>query len=158
MEIITIPENLKAKISKVKDLEGNVIRDMEEIILEDHRSFEFRFISPSDLERREKEIWELQDQIFKLIGGRPSKVREIKISETMRRDPSSFQEADGLWQESTKSIIIKRDQLRNLEDFAGTLIHESVHARSGEIDVTLSFEKALTTVIGTICSRIIRNK
>ena len=158
MEIITIPDSLKNKISKAKDLEGNMIRDMDELILEDHRSFEFRFVSPSKLKSREREIWNLQDRVFDLIGGRPRKVREIKISETMRHDPNSFQEALGLWDDSTNSIIIKRDQLKSLKDFAGTLIHESVHALSGTGDVTQSFEKALTIAIGTICSNIIYDK
>ena len=75
----------------------------------------------------------------------------------MRRDPSSFREALGLWDHESHSIIIKRDQLRKLEDFAGTLVHESVHASSGKLDVTLPFEKELTNVIGRICRTLMRS-
>jgi len=156
LEIITIPENLKAKIRKTRDLEGNVIRDMEELILEDHQSFKFKFIAPEELNRHEREVWNLKEQILELIGGKPRVVKEIKISETMRRDPSSFREALGLWDQESRSIVIKRDQLRKFEDFAGILIHESVHAFSGKLDVTLPFEKELTNVIGRMCRSLMR--
>ena len=157
LEIVTIPENLKSKISKTKDLKGNVIRDMEELIKEDHRSFEYKFIPPSQLTRSELKIWNQQDNIFKLYGGKPRIMKEIRISETMRKDPISFQEVVGQWDSMSKSIIIKRDQLKKLESFAGTLIHECVHASSGESDVTRMFEKELTKAIGKICNSLMNN-
>ena len=155
LEIITIPDNLKLKISKARDLEGNVIRDIEELISEDHRSFEFKFIPPAHFNHHEREVWDFQDQIFELIGGKPRIVKDIKISETMRRDPHNFREALGLWDHKSRTIIIKRDQLKKLENFAGTLIHESVHASSGEVDVTQSFETELTKAIGKVCRFIL---
>jgi len=156
LEIITIPVNLKSKISKATDLEGNVIRDMEELISEGHCSFEFKFLPPTQLTQREREIWLLQDKIFELYGGKPRIIKEIKISETMRQDPVSYRETLGLWESSSKSIIIKRDQLRKLESFAGILIHESVHASSGTHDVSISFENELTKAIGILCKTLMK--
>ena len=43
----------------------------------------------------------------------------------------------GLWEESTGTIIIKRDQLYNIENYAGILLHEVAHAKSGASDVKL---------------------
>jgi hypothetical protein len=45
-------------------------------------------------------------------------------------------------------IVIRRDQLRTLGAFAGTLLHELAHARSGHDDVTREFENELATLLG----------
>jgi len=67
----------------------------------------------------------------------------------MRLD-SSFSEASGLWDGT--NITIKRDQLKDLKSYAGTLLHETPHAQSGASDVSREFENELTGIIGTISS------
>ena len=67
----------------------------------------------------------------------------------MRLD-SSFSEASGLWDGT--NITIKRDQLKDLKSYAGTLLHETAHAKSGASDVSREFENELTGIIGTISS------
>ena len=44
----------------------------------------------------------------------------------------------------------KRDQLRNLKDYAGTLLHEVAHVKSDASDISSEFEQQLTSLIGTI--------
>ena len=51
--------------------------------------------------------------------------------------------------------IIKRKQLQSLKSYAGTLIHECMHASSGEDDVSRGFEGALTDIIGVIVQNIL---
>jgi hypothetical protein len=72
----------------------------------------------------------------------------------MRMESDSFTEASGLWEETTGRIIIKRDQLRSLKDYAGTLLHEIAHVESGASDISSEFEQQLTSFIGTIISNI----
>jgi len=122
---------------------------------EGNESFEFKFIDEKDMTPKEKEIFRMTDAILSFLGGKPRKVREIKISETMRLESHSFTEASGLWEESTGRIIIKRDQLRSLKDYAGTLLHEIVHAKSGASDVSSEFEQQLTSLTGIIVSKAI---
>jgi len=74
---------------------------------------------------------------------------EFKLSETMRLD-NSFSESSGLWDGT--NIIIKRDQLKNLKEYAGTLLHETAHALSGASDVSMEFEIELTRLLGVIIS------
>ena len=74
---------------------------------------------------------------------------EFKLSETMRLD-NSFSESSGLWDGT--NIIIKRDQLKNLKEYAGTLLHETAHALSGASDVSREFEMELTRLLGVISS------
>ena len=90
-----------------------------------------------------------------MIGGLPPNVKHIQISETMRMESFTYVEAVGLWDPSTGSIIIKRTQLTNLEKFAGTLLHEIAHARSGAPDISSQFEKSLTELLGKSGSRIV---
>ena len=152
-KIITIPENLKQRIQGIKDISGNVIRDLNQFYTEYNESFEFKFVNPSDLTPQERKIFDKTDEILSLIGGRPRKVREIKISETMRKELEPFTEREGAWEEASGRIIIKRSQLKSIEKYAGTLLHEVAHAISGTEDVTREFEDELTKLLGIICSK-----
>lgn len=84
---------------------------------------------------------------------KPRKIKEIKISETMRKELGSFIERNGVWEESTGRIIIKRSQLKRIEDYAGTLLHEVAHAISGTTDFSREFEHELTRLLGIISSK-----
>ena len=73
----------------------------------------------------------------------------------MRPDDYKGSEASGLWIESEKKILINRKQLRNLEGFAGTLIHELIHAYTNTDDQTIEFENELTNMLGKLSMLII---
>jgi len=148
--IITIPENVKSKIRGLKDIDGNKIRDLQEYTTQWNDSFEFNFIDEKSLSKKEKEIFSMKDDILKLIGGKPTKVEKVLISETMRLETQGHNEACGVWEEHEKRIVIKRDQLRDLVDFAGTLLHETSHATSGATDITIEFENELTHLLGKL--------
>jgi len=154
--IITVPNNLKERISGTKDIEGNIIRDLNQFYKEYDESFEFKFIPPNELSASEKRIFDQTDKIFSLIGGRPRVIKEIKISETMRKEFGSFIKAVGVWDPEKGRIIIKRDQLATVENYAGTLLHETIHAISGKGDVNRDFEKDLTQIIGIIVSNALK--
>jgi hypothetical protein len=155
-QIITIPSNLKERIKGLTDLAGNPIRDLGQFSIEYAESFEFRFIDPKDLRPEEREIFNRTNEILKLIGGKPKAVREIRISETMRKELGSFIEAEGLWEGTSGRIIVKRTTLRSIEKYAGTLLHEVVHALSGADDVSRAFESELTQVTGVVSSKALQ--
>ena len=151
-EVVVVPETLRAKISGLTDLSGNVIQDLDGFTRSWNDSFEFTFLNPDDLTQSELAIYNITPQILKLIGGQPQRVKEIKISETMRIDTSTFREVEGLWH--SPNIIIKRTQLTSLELYAGTLLHEIAHAISAAADITREFEQALTTLLGKTGSNV----
>ena len=93
------------------------------------------------------------DQHITLIDGKPQVVKEIKISKTMQKNFYSETETNGIWDPSTQSIIILRKMLKSIEDYAGTLIHEAIHAKSGAGDINRQFEIELTTAIGQISEK-----
>ena len=99
--IVYIPEKLKEKISGSKDIEGNTIIDLTGFIKKYSESFEYEFVERNDLTDHEKLILNQTDKIFNLIGGKPSEVAEIKITEKIKRDLSNFQEAVGVYERSS---------------------------------------------------------
>ena len=154
--VITIPENLKQRIHGSTDISGNPILDMDQFYSEYNSSFKFEFIKIEELNPSEREIFNKTNKILEIIGN-PKKVKSVKISKTMRKDMSSFIEATGVWEGSTGTIIIKRDQLKNIKKYGGTLLHEVAHAVSGACDVSREFENELTNLLGKITPRMLNS-
>lgn len=151
-KIVTVPESIKDRLRGTKDIQGNAVRELGEYEREWAESFQFEFIPESKLTSEERRIFAQRTKITDIAGGLPPAVKEIVISKTMRPNLTTREEALGLWEAGKRRIIIKRSQLRSLEFFAGTLLHELVHARTGYDDVSRDFESALTTLLGTVSS------
>lgn len=156
--IVTIPENLKQRIQNQQDIKGEPIRDLGQFAFEYQESFEFKFVDYDKLTGSERKVIDETNRIFALIGGKPKRIKEIKISETMRRKLGSFVEDSGLWEPVKGSIIIKRDTLSSLAEFSGTLLHEASHAISGADDVTRDFELELTNLIGKVVEDVLKGR
>ena len=103
-----------------------------------------------DLTKRERDVFKQTNRIFKLIGGRPTMVKEVLISNTMRNEQFNYREADGIWEAGARRIIIKRAKLKDLRGYAATLLHESAHATSGASDISEEFESELTELLGAL--------
>ncbi|MHA2143365.1 MAG: ATP-binding protein, partial [Candidatus Thorarchaeota archaeon] len=155
IEIVTIPEKLGERIRGQVDISGEKIRDLMQLSREIDESFEFHFVDESELTDSEREVFKMTESIFQLIGGRPSVIKEVLVSETMRREAETFAEATGLWISSEERIIVKRSQLRSLEEYGGTLLHEAAHATSRAPDVSRAFEHELTSYIGRISGKLL---
>ena len=149
-DVITIPENLKAKIQGETDMTGNPIIDIGQFVENYNDSFEYNFIDKEDLTDKERSVYDYTDTILDIFGKKPNQVKHIKISSTMRKD--FFQEVEtlGCWDEKTSSIVLARKTLKFLSDYSGTLVHELIHAKTGHRDVTRDFENSLTEKIGEL--------
>lgn len=152
LSIVVIPDTISKKIQGMKDISGNTMRDLGQYNMEWNDSFEFKFVKSSELTSDERKIYDRTQDIFDLIGGKPKMIKDISISETMRREDSGL-EALGLWESEKKRIVIKRNQLEKIESYAGTLLHEAGHALSGAGDVSREFELELTDIIGKISAK-----
>jgi hypothetical protein len=148
---IIIPDTVKYKIHGIKDYNENPMKDIEQYTKEWNDSFKFKFINEKQLNKLEKEIFSKTNSIFNLIGGKPRIIKNIFISETMRLENTGFA-AVGIWDPTNNQIVIKRDQLKSLKLYAGTLLHEVAHAISGASDVSREFESELSRIIGEIVS------
>jgi hypothetical protein len=151
--VITIPENVKEKIRGVRDLSGAPIRDLTTYAAEWNESFQFTFVSEKDLSGSERAVFGRTKAIFALLGGKPRMIKDVLISSTMRVETFSYHEASGVWEPTTGRIIIKRDQLKSVEAYAGTLLHETAHALTGASDVSEAFEDGLTKLLGRLAAK-----
>ncbi len=150
IRIVSVPDNIAHSLHSIEDVGGNAVRDISAYQTEWNQSFKFEFVAYKDLTAAERKIFDEQKTILALADRLPARVKGIKISKTMRADFSGCDHTQGLWDPALGIIIIRRDQLRSLRTFAGTLLHEVVHACSGYGDVTRGFECELTNIIGKI--------
>jgi hypothetical protein len=113
-------------------------------------SFEFAFVAPSSLTDAERAVWADLDALIGLVGRRPSAVKTVAISETMRPTSKGGSETVGVWEPSLGRIVVKRSQLSSRQSFAATLLHELAHVRSAADHFTDAFEDALTAQMGIV--------
>ena len=154
--VIVVPTSIALKLPQIKDIQGQSIRDLGEYREEWDRSFQFRFVSPDQLLPAEQLIFALTQSIFDLLAD-PSlytRVKDIRISETMRMDYRG-DEVLGVWEPAERRIVIRRDQLRGVEHYAATLLHEATHAITGADDGSFAFEQGLTHNLGKVAAQAI---
>lgn len=154
-QVVAVPDNLTHKIHGISDVTGKPVTELQEFVKLHNESFEFDWVSADDLTPKECTVWDQCTFILGMIGGRPRVVKDIRVSETMRRDPYASGETVGLWDGNEGWIIIKRSQLQSLSRFAGTLLHEALHAKYDLSDVSRDFESHLTELAGNLAARVI---
>ncbi|EHR6437579.1 ATP-binding protein, partial [Vibrio parahaemolyticus] len=73
-QIITIPSNVKEKLSGQVDTEGNVIQDLGNFISGWNDCFEFKFVPLEKLSQAERVVFGTTGKLADLVGGLPSRV------------------------------------------------------------------------------------
>jgi hypothetical protein len=149
-EVITVPTTVAAKLPSVADITGKPIQSLDQFADDWSASVEYSFVDEADLTPAEQAVFRRWREIADLDAGMPACVKAILVSETMRPSVTDGMHPAGLWEAATGRVIIHRPQLRRLRSFAGTLLHEFAHARTGHEDVSREFEEALTSTIGTL--------
>jgi hypothetical protein len=154
-KVVVLPQAIRAKLAGITDLTGTPVRSLDVFVREWSSSFKFEFVDEHQLAAKERAIFGLRNRLIRLAGGKPDWLKEILVSETMRPDSAGRTDAVGVWDPANGRIIIRRDQLQSIASFAGTLIHELVHAQTGHGDVTVAFEHALTEQIGGLAATLV---
>jgi hypothetical protein len=148
--VVTIPDNVRHELTDTRDADNNPIRDVDFYSDEYNESFEYDWVEPDDLTDYEQAVWKRRHEILDLLIPQPH-VEDIRISETMRLDPT-VQNVRGQWVPADQRIIIHRPVLQDFTEFAAVLLHEAAHAKSGAIDLTRAFELALTAELGEVAT------
>lgn len=165
-EVVAVPSNLRDKLQEKNDQEleknpdnpENIVRTFTQFQTERSNNFEFKFVNPAELNYSEKASWDLVPKILNVIGGKPTNIKEILISEVMERDPFNFRPSDGLWRPNENQVIIKRSVLSDGKSrFVAVLLHELAHAISGASDATRAFENELTKLLGIFGEKAVIN-
>ena len=153
--LVVVPDTVATKLRGLVDLMGHPVRDLATYRGEWNDSFTFDFVAPSQLTAGERVVYKQTDAVLRLAVSRPeSKVREVRISTTMRLDRGD-RECVGLWVADEGRIIIRRDQLAALSQYAGALLHELAHAMSGADDESAEFETTLTEFLGKLAGAMV---
>jgi hypothetical protein len=155
-QVVAVPDTIHSVLSGLNDISGNPVRDLTMFQREQAQRFEFQFVDPSVLTDEEQMVFSAMSNIAAFAGGLPGNVQRVLISQELCPDLLNGTQTFGLWDANGSRIIIRRSQLNSLSSFAGTLLHEITHARSGHADVTREFETALTNLLGHISKEYLR--
>jgi len=144
-KVIVIPDRLLARVPKLRDINGNPILDISGFIQAWNASFSYEFLDPATLNKSERVSWEILPQLVRLAGDHARRVKEVRISNTMRLDEGAY-ETEGVWDSPT--IVIKRSVLDSPRHFARVVLHEIAHASSGANHGSLAFMAAIDDLAG----------
>lgn len=154
--VVTVPENIRNEIQDKRDSEGNRLRDVGTYLKEYNESFEYDWVPEGEMTEDEREVWNQRDDILDLLNDLP--VEEIRVSETIRMTERG-EMTNGAWDGGEQRIVIRRQQLNSVRDFASTLLHEVAHPRSGGApDLSEPFEDALTGLLGEVAESAINKQ
>lgn len=153
--LVPIPNTLAGKIHQSVDTRNEPIVDMQQFRKQEAESFQYTWVQVTNLNGVEQSVWRYKDHIVALIGGLPDNVKDIRISETLREEQMFFHETVGCWDATLGFVVIKRNQLRSLRDFAGVLLHELIHAKYRAVDVSREFELHLTHLAGELAAHLL---
>lgn len=154
--VVVVPDTVAAKLPTVRDIVGDPVCDLTGYVEQWNDSFEFKLVSRDELNSGERKVFNLTGRILDMVGRHHSqRVKEIVISETMRLNSRGDSEVVGLWQSAERRIIIHRNQLRTVKEYASTLLHEVAHASTGADDVSECFEQGLTEILGVAAAAAI---
>ena len=144
-KVIVIPDRLLARLSSLRDLNGNPILDISGFVQVWNASFTYDFIDPEKLNRAERAIWAILPELLRLAGDHARRVKEIRVSKTMRLDEGAY-ETEGVW--DSPNIVVKRSVLDSPRHFARVVLHEVAHASSGANHGSLAFMAAIDDLAG----------
>jgi len=151
--VVTVPNNIRDEIRSRSDAAGGEIRDLETYRREWNEAHEFEWVGEEDMTADERKVWNLRDDILALLREKP--IEDIRVSETIRMTEQG-EMANGVWQGGEQRIVIRRNQLKCPRAFAGTLLHEVAHPKSGGAsDLTRQFEHTLTELLGEVAESAI---
>jgi hypothetical protein len=146
--IVVVPDDIARSLGGLTDLNGNPLVNLGRYRDEWNDSFSFTFVSPDKITPAEQAVYARTREIAALSGVNiASRKLAVLISETMRLNEAG-DPVLGVWEAGEQRIVIRRDQLRGLASYAGTLLHEIGHMTSGTPDGSLEFESELSRLLG----------
>jgi len=154
-KIVQIPSRLSSETSGMTDVSGEKIWTGNHFLEKINDDFNYDFINEEDLDPTERKTFKFTEKIIAIFGNLPAVVKDIKIAKSLKQSSFGINN-HGIWDPKEELIIIEREQLKNLENYSGTLIHELIHAKTGKEDVTRDFELELTNIIGNLAYHLLK--
>ena len=144
-KLVFIPDKMLARLPGLRDMNGDPILDLSGFVKVWNESFQYDFVEVSKLTKEERETWRILPKLLELAGGHANRVKEVRVSNTMRLDEVAY-ETEGVW--DSPNIVVKRTVLDSPRHFASVLLHEIAHASSGANHGNLAFMAAIDDLAG----------
>ena len=146
--VVVVPDDIALSLGHLTDLNGNPLVNLGRYRDQWNDSFSFTFVDPASMTPAEQANYSRTPEIAALAKvNLTSRRATVLISETMRLSQAG-DPVLGIWETAEQRIVIRRDQLKALDSYAGTLLHEIGHMVSGTPDGTLDFETELSRLLG----------
>ena len=146
--VVVVPDDIALSLGHLTDLNGNPLVNLGRYRDQWNDSFSFTFVDPASMTPAEQANYSRTPEIAALAKVNLTSCRAtVLISETMRLSQAG-DPVLGIWETAEHRIVIRRDQLKALDSYAGTLLHEIGHMVSGTPDGTLDFETELSRLLG----------
>lgn len=158
LKAVTIPDRLREKVESSQDAIEPKVQLLSVYADKYNQSYQYEFVSLDELSADELEVYKLIDVVYFMIGGKPTNVRDVAISENMRDLATSGFDALGTWTSEKNQIVLKRSLLKDRKEFLATFLHELAHATSHAADVSLVFENQLTKFLGLVATSSLMQK
>ncbi|HET7420867.1 MAG TPA: ATP-binding protein [Candidatus Dormibacteraeota bacterium] len=143
--LVFIPDKMLARLSGLRDINGNPILDLSGFIKVWNASFVYELVDVARLTKKERDAWSILPRLLELAGDHARRVKEVQISATMRLDEGAY-ETEGVW--DAPNIVVKRSVLDSRRHFARVVLHEIAHASSNANHGSLQFMAAIDDLAG----------
>jgi hypothetical protein len=155
--VVVVPDDLARSLGSLTDLEGRPLIDLDKYRDQWNESFSFHFVNPDAMTPAERAVFSRVTELCALVGVSLAQWRvSVQVSETMRLNETG-DPVLGIWEEAERRIVIRRDQLSSLQDFAATFLHEIGHMVSGTADGTMAFEQELSRLLGLVAATALQH-
>jgi hypothetical protein len=145
-KVVIIDNKMKKALEKTLDDNNEKIMTITEMRNKVKNNYMFSFIERNKLQPFEIQTLNKADNILTKM----KMLINYRISDTLEKDGSTV---IGLYS-PVHGIIIRRDQLKKLNDFLGVYLHEYTHFKTNTSDITLEFECALTQMLGNVARHV----
>src|SRR5262249_22707831 len=140
LRVVMVPEPIRNRLSGQQDTQGRPLIDLGGFLAAWNESFEFKWVESDQLTVSESEVWAIVGPLLALVLPGSERIKAVLLSESMRINPLTHAEAEGLWDARERRIVIKRTCLDTKVHLAATLLHEVGHVVSEAGDISSAFE------------------
>ena len=162
MKTIYVKDHIMRNLYGLLDYKYNPIF-LKKDLLKKKNEKNYTIISYKELDQSEKKVYSSLKTILDLFGGLPDEVKKIHIFELDDCNTDNGYETEskyclmGRCIYSENAILLNRDVLSSLQEFASVLLHELIHAKYHCQDFTKEFEDRLTDTMGELATRYIED-
>lgn len=146
-QIVLVTDREKQKADEQAQTGAASFHTMGTWIRSVNESFKYTFVEETAMTSAEVAVFARRWEVMQLVGVRGADAPKVIVSETLR---TTTDRTEGVWDPQIPGIVIKRSQLASVRLFAGTLLHELAHSKTGTIDCTRAFENVLTRYLGAV--------